>query len=269
MAAENPSPARMPPRLADALLADLNPEQRAAARTATARCSSSRAPAPARPPPSPTASPTSSRAAPSPAASCCSPSPAGPRARCCAASTACCARRPRTADRSSPGAQVWGGTFHAIAARLLRIHARDVGLEPDFTIMDRGDSEDLMHLCRTELGLGRGSSRFPQKSTCLDIYSRCVNAQTPLAEVLARAFPWCTRAEDDLKRLFTLYTDKKEAQQVLDYDDLLLFWHGCSPTPSRASGSASASTTCSSTSTRTPTSSRPRSSRCCAPTAPA
>jgi len=124
------------------------------------------------------------------------------------------------------GARVWGGTFHAVGARLLRIHARDLGMEPDFTILDRGDSEDLMHMARTELGLGRGSGRFPQKSTCLDIYSRCVNAQLPLGEVLAGAFPWCRRSEDDLKLLFARYTDLKETQQVLDYDDLLLFWHG-------------------------------------------
>jgi len=121
---------------------------------------------------------------------------------------------------------VWGGTFHAIGARLLRVHARDLGMEPDFTILDRGDSEDLMHMARTELGLGRGSARFPQKSTCLDIYSRCVNAQLPLTDVLADAFPWCRKAEDDLKLLFARYTDLKETQQVLDYDDLLLFWHG-------------------------------------------
>jgi DNA helicase II / ATP-dependent DNA helicase PcrA len=134
-----------------------------------------------------------------------------------------------SAERGGPeltGARVWGGTFHAVAARLLRIHARDLGLEPDFTILDRGDSEDLMHLARTELGLGRGGSRFPQKSTCLDIYSRCVNAQLPLAEVLKTSFPWCRKAEDDLKLLFARYTDMKEDQQVLDYDDLLLFWHG-------------------------------------------
>jgi len=134
-----------------------------------------------------------------------------------------------SAERGGPelsGARVWGGTFHAVAARLLRIHARDIGMEPDFTILDRGDSEDLMHLARTELGLGRSGSRFPQKSTCLDIYSRCVNAQLPLAEVLKASFPWCRKAEDDLKLLFARYTDMKEEQQVLDYDDLLLFWHG-------------------------------------------
>jgi DNA helicase-2/ATP-dependent DNA helicase PcrA len=97
-------------------------------------------------------------------------------------------------------------------------------MEPDFTILDRGDAEDLMHLCRTDLGLGRGGSRFPQKSTCLDIYSRCVNAQEPLGRVLPERFPWCRHAEHDLARLFAAYTDAKETQQVLDYDDLLLFW---------------------------------------------
>ena len=121
---------------------------------------------------------------------------------------------------------MWGGTFHAIAARLLRLHARDLGMEPDFTILDRGDAEDLLHVARTQLGLGSGGTRFPQKSTCLDIYSRCVNAQLALGEVLPATFPWCRDAEADLSRLFARYTDLKEEQQVLDYDDLLLFWHG-------------------------------------------
>lgn len=124
------------------------------------------------------------------------------------------------------GARIWGGTFHAVASRLLRLHGRDLGLEPEFTILDRADSEDLMHACRTELGLSAKSKRFPQKSTCLDIYSRCVNAQAKLEDVLAKAFPWCKDDLDDLKRLFDAYTDRKETQQVLDYDDLLLFWHG-------------------------------------------
>ncbi len=123
------------------------------------------------------------------------------------------------------GARLWGGTFHAVGARLLRMHARDVGLEPDFTVLDRVDSEDLMHACRTELGLGRGGSRFPQKSTCLDIYSRCVNSQQPLAEVCKRHFPWCSRDVEELAQLFDAYTQAKEDQHVLDYDDILLFWH--------------------------------------------
>jgi DNA helicase-2/ATP-dependent DNA helicase PcrA len=117
-----------------------------------------------------------------------------------------------------------GGTFHASAPSAAP--PRDIGMEPDFTIMDRGDSEDLMHVARTRLGLGRGGSRFPKKSTCLDVYSRCVNAQLPLNEVLHTAFPWCLPAEEGLAHLFAAYTDAKEEQQVLDYDDLLLFWRG-------------------------------------------
>jgi len=124
------------------------------------------------------------------------------------------------------GAKVWGGTFHSAGSRLIRLHARDLGMEPDFTILDRADSEDLMHVCRTDLGLGRGGGRFPQKSTCVDIYSRCVNSQTPLADVVRASFPWCRHAEEGLAQLFEAYTDIKEAQQVLDYDDLLLFWRG-------------------------------------------
>ncbi len=128
--------------------------------------------------------------------------------------------------RSSPaGSRVWGGTFHAVAVRLLRLHGREIGLDPQFTILDRGDGEDLMHACRTELALGAGRRRFPQKSTCMDIYSRCVNAREPLAEVLATRFPWCKDDAEELARLFDAYTDRKEAQHVLDYDDLLVFWH--------------------------------------------
>ena len=132
----------------------------------------------------------------------------------------------RNGSSGAPGSRVWGGTFHAVAARLLRVHARDLGMQPDFTIMDRGDAEDLMNVARAGLGLGRGGARFPQKSTCLDVYSRCVNAQQPLADVLAAAFPWCRQQQADLGRLFQRYVDLKEEQQVLDYDDLLLFWHG-------------------------------------------
>lgn len=127
--------------------------------------------------------------------------------------------------RPSSG-QVWGGTFHAVAARLLRIHGEAIGLPPGFTILDRSDSEDLMHLVRTSLDLGSTRRRFPQKSTCLDIYSRCVNAAEPLDQVLKERFAWCANEADGLKRLFSAYVDRKESHHVLDYDDLLLFWRG-------------------------------------------
>ncbi|WP_407277752.1 ATP-dependent helicase [Aromatoleum evansii] len=128
--------------------------------------------------------------------------------------------RPRLAAASLE----WSGTFHAIGARLLREFAGRIGLEPGFTIHDREDSADLMNLVRHEQGLSAKAKRFPMKGTCLAIYSAAINTQAPLGEVLQRSFPWCSEWEADLKRLFLAYVEAKQAQQVLDYDDLLLYW---------------------------------------------
>jgi DNA helicase-2/ATP-dependent DNA helicase PcrA len=121
-------------------------------------------------------------------------------------------------------ALTWSGTFHSVGARLLREFAERIGLAPAFTIHDRTDSADLMNLARHELGLTKTESRFPTKATCLAIYSRTVNAQTALAEVLAQAFPWCAEWETELRGLFAAYVDAKQRHHVLDYDDLLLYW---------------------------------------------
>ncbi|WP_200934703.1 ATP-dependent helicase [Rhizobium sp. Leaf341] len=121
-------------------------------------------------------------------------------------------------------ALAWSGTFHGIGARLLRIYAEQIGLDIDFTIHDREDSADLMNLVRHELGFSKMESRFPTKGTCLSIYSRVVNSQTPLAEVLRLHFPWVAGWEAQLKSLFAAYVAAKQAQNVLDYDDLLLYW---------------------------------------------
>lgn len=83
----------------------------------------------------------------------------------------------------------WAGTFHGIGARLLRLHADQIGLDHDFTIHDREDSADLMNLVRHELGFSKTENRFPTKGTCLQIYSRAVNSETPLDEVLKLYFP--------------------------------------------------------------------------------
>lgn len=118
----------------------------------------------------------------------------------------------------------WSGTFHGIGARLLRIYAEQIGLNVDFTIHDREDSADLMNLARHELGFSKMESRFPTKGTCLSIYSRAVNSQTPLNEILRLHYPWVATWEEQLKQLFAAYVEAKQAQNVLDYDDLLLYW---------------------------------------------
>src|SRR5258708_6490969 len=122
------------------------------------------------------------------------------------------------------GALTWAGTFHGIGARLLRDYAEQIGLDPGFTIHDREDSADLMNLVRHQLGLSKTESRFPMKGTCLAIYSRAVNAELPLGDVLGGFYPWCAGWEKQLRELFALYVEAKQTQNVLDYDDLLLYW---------------------------------------------
>jgi DNA helicase-2/ATP-dependent DNA helicase PcrA len=133
----------------------------------------------------------------------------------------------RILGRSSAQAPVslpWAGTFHSIGARLLREYAGRIGLDDAFTIHDRGDSEDLMGMVRHDIGLTQTEKRFPLKGTCLAIYSRVVNSQQPLDLVLQSTFPWCSEWGAQLKTLFGAYVDAKAEQNVLDYDDLLLFW---------------------------------------------
>lgn len=136
-----------------------------------------------------------------------------------------------SSKNGAASAKVWGGTFHAIATRLLRLHGRNIGLDPAFTILDRGDAEDLMGVLRTELGLAKNDRRFPLKGTCMDIYSRCMNARESVEEAVEIYFPWCRKEVEDLRRLFAAYVDRKARLAVLDYDDLLLFWHGLMTDP--------------------------------------
>ncbi|MFN7104416.1 MAG: UvrD-helicase domain-containing protein, partial [Pseudorhizobium sp.] len=112
-------------------------------------------------------------------------------------------------------ALTWAGTFHGIGARLLRMYCQQIGLNADFSIHDREDAADLMNLVRHELGLSKSESRFPTKNTCLAIYSRVVNSQGSLLDVLKSSYPWAINWEPALKALFAGYVEAKQAQNVL------------------------------------------------------
>ena len=121
---------------------------------------------------------------------------------------------------------VLGGTFHSVAHHFVRRHAAALGLPAGFGLLDAGDAADVLDLVREEHGHAQRGRRFPKKSTLLDIYSRTVNAQRPLTEVLAESFPWCEEHRDDIAALFKAYTARKRALGVIDLDDLLLYWRG-------------------------------------------
>jgi ATP-dependent DNA helicase UvrD/PcrA len=118
----------------------------------------------------------------------------------------------------------WSATFHATGAQLLREYADRIGLKPSFTILDRSDAADLMNLVRHDLKQSEKKSRFPKKDTCLAIYSFAVNSGLTLEKVLLEEFLFCGEWEDELRDLFAEYVDAKQRQNVVDYDDLLLYW---------------------------------------------
>jgi DNA helicase-2/ATP-dependent DNA helicase PcrA len=119
--------------------------------------------------------------------------------------------------------RVWGGTFHGFANRILRIYSQPADLPPDFTIIDRTDAEDFLDVIRNDTDFSQKQIRFPRKSTCLAIYSRRVNGGDELKTVLKDNFPWCEMWNDELKTLFREYVSRKQSQNILDYDDLLLY----------------------------------------------
>ena len=128
------------------------------------------------------------------------------------------------AARPAPVALPWAGTFHSVGARLLREYAPRIGLDASFSVVDRGDAEDLLAIVRHDLGFSVKDKRFPKKATCLAIYSRAVNSELSLREVLDGVFPACANWEPELRALCDAYVSRKQKQNVLDYDDLLLYW---------------------------------------------
>jgi DNA helicase-2/ATP-dependent DNA helicase PcrA len=120
--------------------------------------------------------------------------------------------------------KVHGGTFHATAHRLLRRFGPAAGLAKDFTIMDQGDSADLMQLSRSQLGYAQKSKRFPKKETLQYVYSRHVNTGIPVDDIIRDEYPQFTDYLEDFSKIFGDYTVRKQHRNLVDYDDLLLFW---------------------------------------------
>lgn len=117
--------------------------------------------------------------------------------------------------------QVAGGTFHSFANFVLRINGRHIGLDPSFTIMDRTDSEDVIQLIRTDMGLNAKDKRFPRKQTVAEIFSMSLNKQTRLGDLLELEYPHLIDVNYELAELYDRYVEYKQTKSLLDYDDLL------------------------------------------------
>jgi len=120
--------------------------------------------------------------------------------------------------------QVWGGTFHHIANRLLRLHGSRIGIRPDFAILDREDARDLIASCVSEAHIPLKERRFPQKRVLQDIGSAMQNTRRSLEEVLEHRHPMFRQDADRIRAVLDLFQHHKRDRQLLDYDDLLTCW---------------------------------------------
>jgi DNA helicase-2/ATP-dependent DNA helicase PcrA len=142
--------------------------------------------------------------------------------------------RGKMGDRSVVTRMLWSGTFHSVGNRILRLFAKQLGLDPTFTVLDRADAADLMDVIRHEQGLSGKDKRFPRKDACLAIYSYRINTRLSLKQTLEEQFPWVVEWEQDLTRLYREYVGRKQKNNVLDFDDLLLYWHAMMKNPALA-----------------------------------
>ena len=124
----------------------------------------------------------------------------------------------------NPAERICGGTFHAVAHRIIRANAEAFALPPEFSVIDPADAADVMDTLRDAHGLVGTVRRTPRAATCAEIYSRCVNTNTQLADVVATGYPWCLPFTEQLAGLFTDFVSYKRRHNLVDFDDLLLLW---------------------------------------------
>jgi DNA helicase II / ATP-dependent DNA helicase PcrA len=117
-----------------------------------------------------------------------------------------------------------GGTFHSVAHRHVAAYAEVLNLPKAFGVLDPAEACDLMDLLRNDHALTGPSARFPRSSTLVAIYSRCINTERSVRDLVPTEYPWCEPHLDNIADLFRDFTARKRGSSVLDFDDLLLYW---------------------------------------------
>lgn len=128
---------------------------------------------------------------------------------------------------------LWGGTFHSIGSRILRTHAKLLGYERDFTILDRADAKDLIKACITDAGIETKGTHFPKPEVLNEIFSLAVNTHKTVEEIFAEQYEYLLERyegegfielDEQISRVQQLYIKRKRATNGMDFDDLLALW---------------------------------------------
>jgi DNA helicase-2/ATP-dependent DNA helicase PcrA len=120
--------------------------------------------------------------------------------------------------------RIWGGTFHSVGNRLLRLHAEAIGYRSNFSILDDEDAKEMMDSAISSLGIKTLERRFPKGDVLLDIYSYLINTRTPLELHLEQNYPHFGIYKEEIVNVFRRYKDRKREANAMDFDDLLVNW---------------------------------------------
>ena len=119
--------------------------------------------------------------------------------------------------------EVVGGTFHWLANRVLHRYHKYLSLEPDFGIIDRSDSEQIINVLVGNLGFRDQHRRFPKKRTIVEIFSKAVNRAETLEQMLSREYGQFLQYQGQLSKLWEQYATYKRQHHMVDFDDLLVY----------------------------------------------
>ncbi len=120
--------------------------------------------------------------------------------------------------------RIWGGTFHRIANLILRRHAASIGFDSNYSILDAEDARDFINVCIEEAAIDTKAKRFPKPEVVQNIISFANNTDQPIEEVIIKKYPYFEMLSAQIKRVDSVYMERKKERNVMDYDDLLLNW---------------------------------------------
>ena len=122
---------------------------------------------------------------------------------------------------------ILAGTFHSIANRFLRRYATRINLASNFSILDSADALDLLRIARTTVLDGKSNfegRRFPEAGVIGGLISKAFNCNREIHQVISEERPWLEPFTSQIEKIAHEYQQRKRANQVLSFDDLLDFW---------------------------------------------
>ncbi|MDB6093070.1 MAG: UvrD/REP helicase [Verrucomicrobia bacterium] len=119
----------------------------------------------------------------------------------------------------------WGGTFHSLGHRALRMFGESLGLPRNFTILDADESESLLkqtveHDDKTFFK----NKTNPRPGPLFSVISLARNTQLSLEQTVTESFPQYQEISHRFPAFAEAYRARKRTQNVVDYDDLLELW---------------------------------------------